>query len=129
MQECGVREVKQNLGQGERLTHIMVADTVAQMRCCVLFAVLVVGCNAQLQSHTPQKLIIDTDIGGGGCNDVDDVVAVAVGHALADNGEAELLAVVLNTAPPKARPSQCSSLPASGHPVRSLSVAPNLTQS
>ena len=30
---------------------------------------------------------------------MDDVVAVAVGHALADNGEAELLAVVQNTAP------------------------------
>ena len=31
--------------------------------------------------------------------DVDDVGAVAIGHALADNGEAELLAVVQNTAP------------------------------
>lgn len=50
-------------------------------------------------SLKPVGLIIDTDIGGGGCNDVDDVIAVAVGHALADNGEAKLLAVVLNTAP------------------------------
>jgi hypothetical protein len=33
------------------------------------------------------KLIIDTDIGGGGCNDVDDVVAICVGNALTDNGE------------------------------------------
>jgi len=47
----------------------------------------------------PVKLIIDTDIGGGGCNDVDDVVALAVGHALMDRGEAEILAVLLNTAP------------------------------
>ena len=37
----------------------------------------------------PVKLIIDTDIGGGGCNDVDDVVAVCIANALADNGEAE----------------------------------------
>ena len=39
------------------------------------------------------KLIIDTDIGGGGCSDVDDVVAVCIANALTDNGEAELLAV------------------------------------
>ena len=44
-------------------------------------------------------MIIDTDIGGGGCKDVDDVVAVCIANALADNGEVELLAVVQNTAP------------------------------
>merc|ERR1711924_301722 len=49
----------------------------------------------------PQKLIIDTDIGGGGCMDVDDVAAVALGHALMDTGEAELLAVVVDTIPAK----------------------------
>jgi hypothetical protein len=47
----------------------------------------------------PVKLIIDTDIGGGGCNDVDDVVAVCIANALTDNGDAELLAIVQNTAP------------------------------
>lgn len=47
----------------------------------------------------PTKLIIDTDIGGGGCNDVDDVVAISIANALADNGEAELLAIVQDTAP------------------------------
>lgn len=52
-----------------------------------------------LAKATPTKLIIDTDIGGGGCNDVDDVIAVSIANALADNGEAELLAVVQNTAP------------------------------
>jgi len=46
-----------------------------------------------------QRLIIDTDIGGGGCNDVDDVIALSIANALVDNGEAELLAVVQNTAP------------------------------
>ncbi len=45
------------------------------------------------------RLIIDTDIGGGGCNDVDDVVAVCIGNALTDRNEAELIAVVQNTAP------------------------------
>ena len=50
-------------------------------------------------SSATVKLIVDTDIGGGGCNDVDDVVALGVANALADNGEAELLAVVLDTAP------------------------------
>ena len=29
----------------------------------------------------PTKLIIDTDIGGGGCNDVDDVVAISIASA------------------------------------------------
>ena len=47
----------------------------------------------------PVPLIIDTDIGGGGCMDVDDVGAVCVAHALADLGEADLLAIVVNTAP------------------------------
>ena len=28
----------------------------------------------------PVKLIIDTDIGGGGCNDVDDVVAISIAN-------------------------------------------------
>lgn len=46
----------------------------------------------------PVKLIIDTDIGGGGCNDVDDVVALCIGHALEQRGEAQLLAIVQNTA-------------------------------
>ena len=45
----------------------------------------------------PVKLIIDTDIGGGGCKDVDDVAAICIANALVDNGEAELLAVVHNT--------------------------------
>ena len=44
-------------------------------------------------------LIVDTDIGGGSCRDVDDVGAVCMANALADNGEVELLAVVVNTRP------------------------------
>ena len=51
-------------------------------------------------ARAPVKLIIDTDIGGGGCRDVDDVAAICMANALADRGEAELLAVVVNTRPP-----------------------------
>ena len=49
----------------------------------------------------PVKLVLDTDMGGGACRDVDDVVALCIAHALVDNGEAELLAVVQDTAPPE----------------------------
>eukprot|EP00937_MAST-01D_sp_MAST-1D-sp2_P002065 g2065.t1 len=57
---------------------------------CLAFAVT---------ASPPVKLIIDTDIGGGGCKDVDDVAAVCLANALVDNGEAELLAVVHDTSP------------------------------
>ena len=58
---------------------------------------------AVLRSATapPVRLIIDTDIGGGGCNDVDDVVAICIGHAMEQRGELELLAIVQDTAPPQ----------------------------
>ena len=56
---------------------------------------------AVASTAAPVPLIIDTDIGGGGCMDVGDVAAVCMAHALADNGEAELLATVANTSPPK----------------------------
>ena len=49
---------------------------------------------------SPIRFILDTDMGGGACRDVDDVVALCISHALMDNGEAELLAVVQDTAPP-----------------------------
>ena len=48
---------------------------------------------------TPVPLIVDTDIGGGSCRDVDDVGAICMANALADNGEVDLLAVVVNTRP------------------------------
>jgi inosine-uridine nucleoside N-ribohydrolase len=47
----------------------------------------------------PTALIIDTDMSGGGCRDVDDTLAVCLANALADSGEAELLAVVHDTLP------------------------------
>jgi hypothetical protein len=54
---------------------------------------------ASTSVKAPTKLIIDTDIGGGGCKDLDDVSAVCIANALHDRGEAELLAVVVNTTP------------------------------
>ena len=45
------------------------------------------------------KLILDTDMGGGDCQDCDDVGTVCMLNALADNGEVELLAIVLDTMP------------------------------
>ena len=35
----------------------------------------------------PVRLILDTDMGGGACRDVDDVVALCTLHAMMDNGE------------------------------------------
>ena len=47
------------------------------------------------------KIILDTDMGGGGCSDVDDVGTLCMLNALADNGEAEILAVMINTIAPE----------------------------
>ena len=47
----------------------------------------------------PVPLIIDTDIGAGGCMDVDDVAAICMAHALQDAGEANILAIVQNSRP------------------------------
>lgn len=57
------------------------------------------GFSADNPGHQPVPLIIDTDMGGGACHDVDDVVAVCMANALADRGEIELLAVVVDTLP------------------------------
>jgi hypothetical protein len=57
--------------------------------------------NSNNNNNSAVPLIIDTDMGGGGCHDVDDVTAVCIAHALADNGEADLLAIVQNSSPPK----------------------------
>jgi hypothetical protein len=65
-------------------------------KAVAVFLVVCVG----TRGAAPVKLIIDTDMGGGACMDVDDVAALCVAHALTDNGEAELLAVVQNSQPP-----------------------------
>mmetsp|Transcript_84479 Transcript_84479/g.273132 ORF Transcript_84479/g.273132 Transcript_84479/m.273132 type:complete len:288 (+) Transcript_84479:90-953(+) len=61
---------------------------------------LIVSMTVVVHVSARVPLIIDTDIGGGGCQDVDDVAAICMAHALADNGEAELLAIVQDTQPP-----------------------------
>ena len=38
-------------------------------------------------SGAPVRLILYTDMGGGACRDVDDVVALCTLHAMMDNGE------------------------------------------
>ncbi len=64
----------------------------------VAFASSVGWLSAQAE-RTPVKLILDTDIGGGACQDVDDVANLCIAHALADLGEAELLAVIQDSSP------------------------------
>lgn len=65
----------------------------------ILFHLSLMFTAASAQSGTgskPVKIIYDTDID----LDVDDVGALAVLHALADNGEAELLGVIVNAPTP-----------------------------
>ena len=52
--------------------------------------------NDPVRADPPRKVIFDTDM----CLDVDDVGARAMLHALADGGEAEILAVVFNEVHP-----------------------------
>ena len=47
----------------------------------------------------PVKVIMDTDMGGGGCQDCDDVGMLCMANAMADKQEIELLAIVLSTQP------------------------------
>ena len=46
---------------------------------------------------SPVKLILDTDMGGGPCKDVDDVGTLCMLNALQDRGEVELQAIMLDT--------------------------------
>ena len=69
------------------------------MRMLAFCATVVAGTMATGGATSPLPLIVDTDMGGGGCNDVDDVVALSMTNALVDTGEVDLLAVVLDTAP------------------------------
>lgn len=63
----------------------------------VITAILILGAvnmsaYAATSTDRPVKMIFDTDMG----NDIDDALALAMIHALADRGEVELLAVVLS---------------------------------
>jgi len=57
----------------------------------ILFAIPMLG-----QDTSPKKIIYETDM----CADVDDVGALAILHAMANNGEAEILAVCFNEVHP-----------------------------
>jgi hypothetical protein len=48
----------------------------------------------------PVKLILDTDMGGGPCQDVDDAGTLCMLNVLQDRGEVELQAIMLDTLPP-----------------------------
>lgn len=67
---------------------------------CVLFVFGGFFSLSTLQANEPVKLIFDTDIG----NDVDDVMAMAVIHALQNRKECELLAVTITKDHPYAAP-------------------------
>lgn len=72
----------------------------ALLAAFLLAAFLAAGADSHgIRATLPTALIIDTDMGGGGCRDVDDTIAVCLANALADNGEAQLLAVVHDTLP------------------------------
>lgn len=59
------------------------------MRNLVLLSVILAATTASAGQREPVRLIFDTDIMG----DVDDVGAVAVLHALANQGEVKILAM------------------------------------
>lgn len=56
------------------------------------------------EKMNPKKVIFETDM----CTDVDDVGALAVLHALADNGEAEILAISFNEVHPSGAGAICA---------------------
>ena len=57
------------------------------------------GLSLAMSSTKPVKVILDTDMGGGGCQDCDDVGTLCAANAMADAGEIERLGIVLNTLP------------------------------
>ena len=66
-----------------------VTHRISLLACClVAFCAILSACTA---SAAPVKIIFDTDVG----NDVDDVLALSVLHALQSRGECELLAVTI----------------------------------
>ena len=77
---------------------MLITQASKKMKFSVLY--LAYGSCLALASASSPLLIIDTDFGGGGCADVDDVAALCSMHALADSGQVELLAIIQDTSPP-----------------------------
>ena len=72
-----------------------------------LFTMIMIPPNLQAQDTEekhPKKVIFETDMS----TDVDDVGALATLHALADNGEAEILAISFNEVHPSAADAICA---------------------
>ncbi len=70
------------------------------MKTIFLSVLLIAISPSQLFAAEPQFIIFDTDITG----DVDDVLALAMIHTLADRGKCELLAVTISKQNPQAAP-------------------------
>ncbi len=68
------------------------------LSCCLFFVTLFSYCEVSAQAKKSVNIIYDTDID----LDVDDVGALAILHAFADNGEAAILGVICNSPTPYA---------------------------
>ena len=72
------------------------------LHACIVFLLLLAALPASAQSaKLPVKIIFDTDMD----TDCDDAGAMAVLHALADNGECEILGTVVSVTHPGAAPT------------------------
>ena len=77
------------------------------MTILTFFTVVMIPFNSvaeDTENMHPKKVIFETDMS----TDVDDVGALAVLHALADNGEAEILAISFNEAHPSGASAICA---------------------
>lgn len=61
-------------------------------KCLTLVGILTLSVSSLVAQETPVKIIFDTDMS----SDIDDVGALAVLHALADEGEAEILGCMIS---------------------------------
>jgi len=68
--------------------------TLTSMRSIVAFSFVIIMCASFIKTPNPVNIIFDTDI----APDYDDVGAMALLHAFADNGEANILATISSNA-------------------------------
>jgi PKD repeat protein len=61
-----------------------------------IYSIIIIPAVVSAQDGTPKKIIYETDM----CADVDDAGGLAILHAMANNGEAEVLAVCFNEVHP-----------------------------
>jgi len=81
----------------------MSRHAVASPITCLMLSISLALSVAAAAERPPVRLIFDTDIQG----DADDVGTVAVLHALADSGEAEILATGVSSSTQEPRTSSC----------------------